>query len=79
MSRRYHSVSDAVARARKLVADGADFIDIGPLSTSAGIAMISTEEELARLVRVLDALAQEPAMEGIVSLWILSMQGNVLR
>jgi dihydropteroate synthase len=47
----------AIARARQLAADGADFIDIGAESTRPGSAPVPQEEELRRLLPVLKGLA----------------------
>src|SRR3954466_378782 len=38
----------AIARARQLVADGADLLDVGGESTRPGARAVSAEEELAR-------------------------------
>lgn len=58
-------MEDAVAHARTMAGDGADFIDIGAQSTRPGARRLSTEEELSRLLPVLEALVAEPAMEGV--------------
>jgi dihydropteroate synthase len=47
----------AVAQALRLKAEGADMLDIGAESTRPGHTLISEEEELARLLPVLDRLA----------------------
>jgi len=49
----------AVAQAKKLVADGADIIDVGAESTRPGHTPISAEEERRRLAPLLDALLAE--------------------
>jgi dihydropteroate synthase len=46
----------AIAHARQMIADGADIIDIGGESTRPGAPLITTEEELRRVLPVLDAL-----------------------
>ena len=46
----------AIAHARELAADGAHIIDIGGESTRPGAAPVSEDEELARLLPVLEAL-----------------------
>lgn len=48
----------AIARAGAMTAEGADILDIGAESTRPGSRGISAEEELRRLVPVLDALRQ---------------------
>ncbi|GGF73088.1 hypothetical protein GCM10007301_36130 [Azorhizobium oxalatiphilum] len=45
--------------ARRLVAEGADIIDVGGESTRPGYTMISDDEEWARLAPVLDGLGAE--------------------
>jgi dihydropteroate synthase len=47
----------AVAHARRLVAEGADLVDVGGESTRPGAAPVSTDEELARVLPVLEGLA----------------------
>ncbi len=47
----------AIGHARKLVADGADFIDIGAESTRPGSSAVPQDEELRRLLPVLKGLA----------------------
>lgn len=50
------SLDDAVQRARKMIDDGADIIDIGGESTRPGSASVPLEEELARVLPVIEAL-----------------------
>ena len=47
----------AVARGRELVADGAEIIDVGGESTRPGAEPVSQEEELRRVMPVVEALA----------------------
>lgn len=49
----------AVERARKMVADGADIIDLGGESTRPGFTPVREEEELARVIPVLKKLVEE--------------------
>ena len=49
----------AVARARELVAEGADILDVGGESTRPGAEPVSAEEELRRVLPVLEAIAAE--------------------
>lgn len=53
------SVEGAVAQARRFVADGVDIIDVGGESTRPGSTPISVNEELRRVVPVLERLAEE--------------------
>jgi len=54
----YFSVSEAMDRAEKLLEEGADVIDIGAYSSRPGADWVSEEEELARLLPILDALSR---------------------
>ncbi len=47
----------AIGHARKLAADGADFIDVGAESTRPGSSPVAEDEELRRLLPVLKGLA----------------------
>lgn len=49
----------AIAQARRLVADGADIVDVGAESTRPGHTPISAAEEIQRLAPLLDALLAE--------------------
>jgi dihydropteroate synthase len=54
---RFFDAESAVTHARRLVEEGADLVDLGAESTRPGAAPISADEELARLLPVLEALA----------------------
>ena len=56
---RYGSVEAVLAYARRLIAEGADLIDIGGESTRPGAAPVSAEEESARVLPVVTALRAE--------------------
>jgi dihydropteroate synthase len=49
----------AIARARQLASEGADIIDIGGESTRPGSIPVSADEELRRVVPVVERLAKE--------------------
>ena len=53
---RYADTRAAVARARRLVEEGADLVDIGGESSRPGAAPVPADEELARVLPVLEAL-----------------------
>ena len=53
---RYASTEKAIAHAMQLVADGADILDIGGESTRPGATPVSLEEELSRVIPVIEAL-----------------------
>jgi len=57
----HHAAADAVAHGKRLVADGADIVDVGGESTRPGADPVSEGEELARVVEVVEALARVPA------------------
>ena len=52
-------VDDALAHARKMVADGADIIDVGGESTRPGAQRVPVEEEQRRVLPVIRELANE--------------------
>lgn len=54
---RYHDPTRAVAHARQLIEEGADILDIGGESSRPGAQSVSTEEELRRVLPVIEALA----------------------
>lgn len=54
---RYVDLDTAVAHARRLVDEGASLIDVGGESTRPGAAPVSLDEELARVVPVVEAIA----------------------
>jgi len=53
---------DALAAALKMQADGADLIDIGGESTRPGAEPVSVDEELSRVLPVIDALRDRLAL-----------------
>jgi dihydropteroate synthase len=52
----YVSVEVAVQRARQMAEEGADILDIGGESTRPGAAKVSLEEELSRVIPVIEAI-----------------------
>lgn len=55
----FFSLDDALRRAEKLVAEGADILDIGGESTRPGSRQVTIEEEIRRVVPVIEALAEK--------------------
>lgn len=53
----YLSTQKAIAHARDLIAEGANILDIGGESTRPGSQSVSIDEELNRVIPVLEALA----------------------
>jgi len=54
---RHAAAAAAIAHARQLAAEGADLLDIGGESSRPGAAPVSAEEELARILPVLEGVA----------------------
>jgi len=54
---RYNNVDSAVKRAREMIAEGADIIDIGGASARPQSKMVGEKEELARVLPVVEQLA----------------------
>jgi dihydropteroate synthase len=55
----YLDCGAAVRRGRQMIAEGADVVDVGGESTRPGAAGVAPEEELRRVVPVVEALAGE--------------------
>lgn len=56
---RFFDKTEAVAQGRRLAALGADIVDVGGESTRPGAPPVSAAEEIARIVPVIEALADE--------------------
>lgn len=56
---KHNSKVAAIVHAQQMIADGASIIDIGGESTRPGASMVEVEEEIQRVVPVVEALAQE--------------------
>jgi dihydropteroate synthase len=56
---RYLGTDEAVAHGRRLVAEGADILDVGGESSRPGAEPVPEDEELRRVVPVIEALAAE--------------------
>ncbi|WP_312474639.1 dihydropteroate synthase [Neobacillus sp.] len=54
---KFNGVESAVERAKGMVANGADIIDIGGESTRPGFAAVSVEEELERVIPIIKAVS----------------------
>jgi dihydropteroate synthase len=55
---KYSSVERAVEHALQLIAEGADILDIGGESTRPGAAPVGLDEELRRVIPVIEALSK---------------------
>lgn len=53
---KYDNISAALKRVEKMIADGADIIDIGGESTRPGYTMISDNEEITRVIPIVEAV-----------------------
>ena len=56
---RYNNLDSALEQAKKMVEDGVDIIDIGGESTRPGHPQTSVEEEIGRVVPVIEMLSKE--------------------
>lgn len=62
---RHNHKEDAVARALEMMAEGATVIDIGGESTRPGAAVVEVEEEIRRVVPVVEELAKHKVILSI--------------
>lgn len=56
---RINNITDALKRTESFLNEGATFIDLGAYSSRPGAADVSIEEELQRLIPIVDAIAKE--------------------
>jgi dihydropteroate synthase len=56
---RFNSIQAAINHAKAMVAEGADIIDIGGESTRPGHVQVSIEEEIKRVVPIIEALSKQ--------------------
>ncbi|WP_414045466.1 dihydropteroate synthase [Macrococcus equi] len=59
---KYNSVDAAVKRVHEMMQEGVDIIDIGGYSTRPGYSEITVEEEINRVIPVLDAIREVKAL-----------------
>ena len=59
---RFLAVEAALAHARRLIAEGADMIDVGGESTRPGAEPVSEDEEIARVVPLIEQLRRDGAV-----------------
>jgi dihydropteroate synthase len=55
---RYDSMDNALFQVEKMLEEGADIIDIGGMSSRPGAEIISTEEELKRVIPIVEAITK---------------------
>src|SRR5437879_7194592 len=59
---KFYSPESAVEHALEMIAEGADIIDIGGESTRPGSAFVSEQEELQRVIPVIEKLVTETSI-----------------
>jgi len=69
---------EAVAKAKQLAAEGADIIDVGGESTRPGSTPVSTDEELRRVVPVVEELVKEVSVPLSVDTYKLEVARQAL-
>jgi len=72
------SVDAALAQAKRFAAEGVDMLDVGGESTRPGSAPISVDEELRRVIPVLERLADEIALPLSVDTYKLDVARQAL-
>ncbi|MEF8780352.1 MAG: dihydropteroate synthase [Haloferacaceae archaeon] len=63
----YYDVDDAVEQAKAMVEAGADVVDVGGESTRPGAEPVSVEEEIRRVVPVIEAVSEVDALVSVDS------------
>ncbi len=66
---RFLDANAAVERGLQMVQDGADLIDVGGESTRPGAGDVSADDEMARVVPVIEALAKRTAVVLSIDTW----------
>ncbi len=66
---RYFAVEEAVRRAKQMVSEGADMIDVGGESTRPGHTPVDADEEMSRILPVIQALKKELEVPVSVDTW----------
>ncbi|KAJ8759718.1 hypothetical protein K2173_009819 [Erythroxylum novogranatense] len=61
---KFQSLDAAISQVRLMISEGADMIDLGAQSTRPMAPRISPQEELDRLIPVLEAIVKMPEMNG---------------
>lgn len=57
---------DAISQIKKMIDEGAQFIDIGAVSSRPGADVVSAEEELARIKPICDIITSEKLYEKVI-------------
>ncbi|XP_010937814.1 folate synthesis bifunctional protein, mitochondrial isoform X1 [Elaeis guineensis] len=61
---KFQAVEAAISQVRLLISEGADIIDIGAQSTRPFASRLAADEELQRLIPILEAIIQIPEVKG---------------
>ena len=72
-------IDEALKQARKLIAEGATILDIGGESTRPGSSYVEIEEEIQRVVPVIQAIRQESDVRISVDTWKSQVAEAALR
>ena len=75
----FFAVEEALKQARKLIAEGATILDIGGESTRPGSSYVEIEEEIQRVVPVIQAIRQESDVLISVDTWKSQVAEAALR
>ena len=63
---KYNNLDSAIKQAEKLILDGADIIDVGGESTRPGHTQITSEEEISRVVPIIEKISKN--LDTIISI-----------
>ena len=74
-----YDVEAAVAQARRFEEEGADILDVGGQSTRPGHTSITQEEELKRVIPVIERLAQETSLPISIDTFFAEVAQRALR
>ncbi|MFH1484853.1 MAG: dihydropteroate synthase [Chloroflexota bacterium] len=72
------NVEAALAQAKRFLDEGADILDVGGESTRPGSTLVSTEEELRRVIPVIERLASEVRLPVSVDTYKLEVARRAL-
>ena len=75
----FFAIEEALKQARKLIAEGATILDIGGESTRPGSSYVEIEEEIQRVVPVIQAIRQESDVQISVDTWKSQVAEAALR
>jgi len=75
----FYTIESALAQAENMVKSGVDIIDIGGQSTRPGAAEISLEEEIDRVIPVVEILRQKAEIFGSVPISIDTTRAQVAK